>query len=53
MALGPRMWAAAYIRGLKHAYTGTLLHMQLGFQRHKKGKFSIVIAEVWNESHIV
>ena len=47
------MWAAACVRGPKHAYVGTLLHKQLGFQRHKKGKFSTIMVEVWNESHIV
>ena len=27
VALGPRTWAAAYIRGPKHVYAGTLLCM--------------------------
>ena len=27
--------------------------MQLGFQKYKKCKFSAMMAEVWNESHIV
>ena len=47
------MWATTCVRGPKHAYTGTLLHTQLGFQKHKKCKFSTIIAEVWNEYHIV
>ena len=28
------------------------LHTQLGFQKHEKDKFSTIMAEVWNESHI-
>ena len=52
VALGPCTWAAACVRGLKHAYASTLLRMQLGFQR-QKGKFFVIMAEVWNESHIV
>ena len=37
------------------AYTGTSLHTQQRFQRHKKGKFSTLKTKVWNEyeSHIV
>ena len=53
MALGPRTWTIACVCGPKHAYVGTLLCTQLGFQRHKKDKFSTIIAEVWNESYIV
>jgi len=53
VALSPRTWAAAYIRGPKHTYAGTLLRTQLGFQKHKKGKFSAIMAEIWNESHFV
>lgn len=53
MALGPRTWAAAYVCGPKHAYIGTFLRIQLGFQKHGKFKFSTIIAEVWNEFHIV
>ena len=53
VALGPRMWVAACVRGPKHAYTGTLLRTQLWFQRHRKCKFSAIMAEVWNESHII
>ena len=51
VALGPHKWAVAYIRVPKHAYTGTILCTQLGFQG--KGKFSAIMAKVWNESHIV
>ena len=46
-------WVAAYVRKLKHAYVGTFLRTQLGFQKHKKYKFFAIIAEVWNEPHIV
>ena len=53
VALGPRMWVAACVRGPKHAYTDTLLHTQLWFQRHRKCKFSAIMAEVWNDSHII
>ena len=35
------------------AYTGMFLLMQLRFQKHKKGKFSTIMAEIWNESHII
>ena len=51
-ALSPHTWAVACVRRPKHAYAGTLLCKQLGFQRHKKDKFSTIMAEVWNESHI-
>ena len=42
-------------RGPKHAYASTLLHTQLGFQKKnlRKGKFSAIMAEVWNESLII
>ena len=53
VALGLRMWVAACVRELRHAYTGMFLRMQLRFQKHKKGKFSAIMAEIWNESHIV
>ena len=50
----------AYVRrqgpvytGLMHSYAGTDLHMQLGFQKPMKGKFSALKTEVWNESHII
>ena len=43
---------STYVRGPKHAYAGTFLHMQLRFQKHKKGKFSTIMVEVLNESHI-
>ena len=52
-ALDPRTWATAYIRGPKYAYTGTFLRTQLGFQKHEKVKFFAIMAEVWNESHII
>ena len=52
-ALGPRMWVATCIRGPKHAFTDILLRTQLGFQKHKKGNFSIIVVEVWNESYII
>ena len=42
----------ACVRGVKHVYAGTLIHPQLGFQKHGKDKFSAIMAEVWNESHI-
>ena len=51
-ALGLRTWVVAYIRKLKHAYAGTFLRTQLGFQKYKKDKFFAIMAEVWNESHI-
>ena len=53
VALNPRMWAMACIRRQKHAYADTFLCTQLGFQKHKKCKFSAIKAEVWNEFHIV
>ena len=53
MALGLRTWVVSYVHGPKHAYASTFLRMQLGFQKHKKCKFSAIMAEVWNESHIV
>ena len=52
-ALDPRMWVAACIRGPKHAFTNILLCTQLRFQKHKKGKYSAIMTEAWNESHIV
>ena len=53
VALDPRTWVAACVRGPKHAYAGTFLRMQLGFQEHEKDKFSAIVVKVWNESHIV
>ena len=53
VALGLRTWVLACIREPKHAYVGTFLCMQPGFQKHKKSKFSAIMAEVWNESHTV
>ena len=49
----PRTWATACIRGPKHAYVGTFLCMWLGFQKYGNDKFSAIMGEVWNESHIV
>ena len=40
-----RTWTKACI-------PGTFLRTQLGFQKYEKGKFSTIMAEVWNESHI-
>ena len=53
VALGLHMWVVAYVRELKHANTSTILRMQLGFQKHKKGKFSAIMAKVWSEFHII
>ena len=53
VALNPRTRIATYVHGPKHAYAGTVLRTQLGSQKHKKGKFSAIMAKVWNESHIV
>ena len=53
VALGLRTWVAACIRGPKYVNTGIFLCMQLGFQKYKKDKFFTIMAEVWNESHIV
>ena len=53
VTLGPRIWAVAYIRRPKHAYTSTFLRTQLGFQKHKKVKFSAIMTEIWNEFYIV
>jgi len=39
--------------GLMHAYAGTNLCTQLGFQKPMKDKFSALKIEFWNESHIV
>ena len=44
---------AAYVHVLKHAYAGIFLCMQLRLEKYKKNKFSAIMAEVWNESHIV
>ena len=53
VALDPRSWAVAYVCRPKHVYVGTLLHTLLGFQIHKKDKFSTIMAEDWNECYIV
>ena len=45
-------WPSTCVHGPKHAYTGTFLHTQLRFQKYKKCKFSAIMVEVWNESHI-
>ena len=48
VVLSLRTWVAACVHKPKHAYTSIFLHTQLGFQKYKK-----IMAEVWNESHIV
>ena len=53
MALGQLTWALAYVHGLKHAYAGTFLCTQLGFQKHEKEIFFAIMAKVWDESCIV
>ena len=53
MSLGLHTWVTAYIRRPKHVYADTFLRTLLGFQKHKKCKFHAIMAEVWNESHIV
>ena len=53
VAFSSRIWAVAYIRGPKHAYTDTFLRMQLGFQKHKKFIFSAIMTGLWNESYII
>ena len=53
VALGLCTWVAAYVRKLKHEYADTFLCTQLGFQKHKKGKFSAIMAKVWSEFHII
>ena len=53
VALGPRTWATTCVHGPKHVFAGTFLCTQLGFQKQKKDKFSIIVIEVWNESHII
>ena len=52
VAFGLRTWVATCVHEPKHAYAGTFLCMQLEFQKHKKCKFSAVMTEIWNESHI-
>ena len=51
VVLGLCMWVVAFVCKPKHMYVGTFLRTQLGFQKHKKGKFSAIMPEVWNESH--
>ena len=53
VALGLRTLAVACVHKLKHAYASTFLRTQLGFPKHKKGKFSAIMVKVWNESHFV
>ena len=53
VALGLRTWVATCINEPKDAYANTFLCMQLGFQKHKKCKFSTIMADVWNEFHII
>ena len=53
VALGPHTWAAAYVCRPKYVYAGTFLRTRLGFQKYEKSKFSTIMAEVWNESHII
>ena len=51
---GPQCtWATTCVRGPKHAYAGTFLCTQLRFHKHEKCKISSIMAEIWNESHIV
>ena len=52
-ALDLRTWVAACVHELEYVYEGTFLHTKLGFQKHKKEKFSTIMAKVWNGSHIV
>ena len=53
VALNLHTWVVACVHWPKHAYVGTFLLTQLGFQKYKKKKFSTIMAEVLNESHIV
>ena len=53
VVLGLCTWVATSVCRLKHAYTSTFLRTQLGFQKHKKDKFSTIMVVVWNDSHIV
>ena len=53
VALDLRMWVTSCVRMPKHVYTSIILCMQLGFQKYKKCKFSTIMAEIWNESHII
>ena len=41
VALDLRAWVTAYVHRHIPVYT-------LGFQKHKKGKFFAIMAEVWN-----
>ena len=50
---GLRKQAQTCIHKPHAAYAGISLCTQLEFQRHKKGKFSALTTEVWNESHII
>ena len=44
VAFGLHTWAVAYVCEPKYVYAVTLLRMQLGFQKHKKDKFSAIMA---------
>jgi len=46
VAIGLRTWVATCVRRPKHAYAGTFLRTQLGFQKYKKGKFSAIMVGV-------
>ena len=43
VAISLHTLVAAYVCEPMHAYT----------EKHKKGKVSAIMAEVWNESHII
>jgi len=53
IALGLHTWVMSCVCRPKHAYAVTFLRTQLGFQKNKKCKFFEIMAEVWNESHIL
>ena len=46
-ALSLRKWVAACVCKLRHAYAGTFLRTQLGFQKHDEDNFSAIMTEVW------
>ena len=50
--LNPRTWVVACVRRPKYAYAGTLAYVAR-VSKTKKVKFFAIMAEVWNESHIV
>ena len=45
-------WPSAHVCGHQPTYVGQSMRTQLGFQKYEKDKFSVIMAEVWNESHI-